>query len=70
MFSYTYGDINEAFYSSMEGMYGKAVAWIVKYGIQEIFKARCEKIVSDTADMGWGFHDVLADIFSSAFAHR
>ncbi|WP_439637772.1 hypothetical protein [Gloeomargarita lithophora] len=51
-------------------MYGKAVAWIVKYGIQEIFKARCEKIVSDTADMGWGFHDVLADIFSSAFAHR
>ncbi|WAS04031.1 DUF6155 family protein [Gloeomargaritales cyanobacterium VI4D9] len=69
-FTDTYGDINAAFYDSMEGMYEKAVTWIVKYRMQEIFKARCEKIVRDTAYMGWGFHDALSDIYCSAFIHR
>jgi Family of unknown function (DUF6155) len=65
-----YGDIDEPFYNSMESMYEKSVEWIIRYEIQDIFKNRCIKIVEDTSGMGWGFHDALRDIFSSAFNYK
>ncbi|GAB4214825.1 MAG: hypothetical protein OHK0012_13620 [Synechococcales cyanobacterium] len=63
----TYGDINEPFYNSMEHMYEKAVEWIIKHELQDIFGARCWKIVEETSGIGWGFHDALSDIYSNAF---
>jgi hypothetical protein len=65
-----YGDIDEPFYNSMESMYEKSVEWIIRYEIQDIFKNRCIKIVEDTSGIGWGFHDALSDIFSSAFNYK
>lgn len=65
-----YGDIDEPFYNSMESMYEKSVEWIIRYEIQDIFKNRCIKIVEDTSGIGWGFHDALSDIFSSAFNYQ
>ncbi|PZV13384.1 MAG: hypothetical protein DCF20_15225 [Pseudanabaena sp.] len=62
-----YGDIHEPFYNSMESMYEKAVEWIIKYKIQDVFKERCTRIVKDTSGIGWGFHDTLSDISSGAF---
>ncbi len=61
-FTNAYGDIDEPFYNSMESMYEKVVEWIVRYEIQDIFKARCVKIVEETSGIGWGFHDFLNDI--------
>lgn len=62
-----YGDINEAFYNSMETMYLRAVEFIVKYNLEDVFEARCKQIVSDTRNIGWGFHDALNEIFTENF---
>jgi hypothetical protein len=66
-FTNAYGDINESFYLSMEGMYEKSVNGIIKIGLEENFEERCRRIVEDTSDIGWGFHDTLSDIFEEAF---
>lgn len=66
-FTNEYGDIDEPFYNSMESMYEKAIEWIVKNEMQDLFKERCKKIVEDTSGIGWGFHDGLSDIYSEAF---
>ncbi|HIH20859.1 TPA: hypothetical protein HA244_06335 [Candidatus Micrarchaeota archaeon] len=66
--SYTlkYGDIDEPFYSSLESMFFKAVKTLNKSGnlaLIETFKPRLQAIVKKTEDMGWGYHDNLADFF-------
>ncbi len=58
-----YGDIDEPFYYSMESMYERACKWIVKHGLLDEFAGRCLKIVRDTGNIGWGFHDTLGEIY-------
>jgi hypothetical protein len=58
----TFGDINESFYTSMEGMYEKAIKFIVDNKLVHLFKDRCIKIVHETDGIGWGFHDELKSI--------
>jgi len=62
-FTNEYGDIHEAFYSSMEGMYEKALKAITKQQLQKVFQGRCGRIVRETSDIGWGFHDTLGHIY-------
>jgi len=69
-FTNAYGDIDEPFYNSMESMYEKAVEWIIRYAMPDIFQERCLRIVEDTSDIGWGFHDNLSDIYSDAFNNQ
>jgi hypothetical protein len=52
-----------SFYNSMESMYGRAVKYIVQNKLIGQFEDRCRKIVDDTCNIGWGFHDGLSDIF-------
>jgi hypothetical protein len=66
-FTNSYGDIDEPFYNSMESMYENAMECIAKFELQDVFKARCRKIVEDTSGIGWGFHDALGEIYSEAF---
>lgn len=66
-FTDAYGDIDEPFYISMETMYEKAVQEIIKHKQKDIFQKRCQKIVLDTSDMGWGFYDTLSEIYEDAF---
>ena len=66
-FTNTYGDIDEPFYNSMESMYKAVVKLIAQKHLQAEFQARCRQIVSDTSGIGWGFHDVLTDIYEEAF---
>lgn len=66
-FTNQYGDINEAFYSSIEGMYEKAAQYVTEQQLHEQFFHRFHKMVSNTADIGWGFHDNLSDIFNHYF---
>jgi hypothetical protein len=66
-FTNTYGDINESFYNSVEGMYQSIVNSINKNKNSEIFnilRKRLRAIVDDTSGIGWGFHDNLSMIYS------
>ena len=67
--SYTecYGDIDEPFYLSMESVYERAVKFMFQNSLEKKFRKRCLKIVEDTANMGWGFHDQLSDIYNEYF---
>ncbi len=65
MFTNEYGDINEPFYASMETMYEKTIELINQHKLHNIFQVRCQKVVKDTSDMGWGFHDTLQDIYDN-----
>lgn len=60
-----YGDIDEPFYLSMESMYGRALKFIAGNNLLYEFNIRCLKIVNDTKDMGWGFHDQLYETYYS-----
>lgn len=60
-----YGDIDEKFYTSMEAMYERATKYIHKENLGSTFESRLEDIVNETAGMGWGFHDQLADTYYS-----
>ena len=64
-----YGDMYEEFYDSLESMFTRAIKQLQKYpkGMMDPFIVRLEKIVKDTVDMGWGYHDSLADCFHEAF---
>jgi hypothetical protein len=62
-FTNDYGDINEAFYNSMESMYLKALKFMGKKGLLKQFENRSLQIVNKTVDIGWGFHDTLGDYF-------
>jgi hypothetical protein len=60
-----YGDINEQFYLSMESMYERALKLITSKKLEGKYRGRCHKIVNDTQDMGWGFHDQLCETYYS-----
>jgi Family of unknown function (DUF6155) len=62
-FTNTYGDVNESFYLSIENTYSNALDIIEKSGLMESFKPRAQKIVTDSTDTGWGFHECLSDLF-------
>jgi Family of unknown function (DUF6155) len=66
-FTNAYGDINEDFYVSMEDTYEETVKIIVQANLKDIFQARCQKIVSDTSDIGWGFPETLSDVYEEYF---
>ena len=66
-FTIAYGDIDEAFYMSMEGMYERAAELIDKEGMKDQFQARCKQVVDATSGMGWGFHDMLSQIYGETF---
>ncbi len=58
-----FGDINEAFYLSIENTYEKALAQMQKEGILPKFATRAAKLVSDTRNIGWGFHGRLRNLY-------
>ncbi len=66
-FTNEYGDIDENFYTSLENNYEKALELMSKNKLLAVFQERCEAVVSNTIDMGWGFHDTLSDIYSENF---
>ena len=66
-FTNTYGDINEAFYNSMESMYAQACKQIREHHREELFDKRAYALVEATRHIGWGFHDGLQDIYNETF---
>ncbi len=63
-----FGDINESFYSSLERTYVQALTLMSKNGLLEKFANRAEKVMTDTSDIGWGFHDYIAQVYIDFYA--
>src|SRR4030042_1211188 len=67
LFTNDFGDIDESFYNSMEGMFENACVFIRKNNLENLFKERCKKLMEDSSDIGWGFHDFLSDAYYEFF---
>ena len=67
-FTNDFGDIDEVFYSSMETTYVAALTLMRKQDLLDKFADRASKVVSDTSDIGWGFHDYLCDAHSNFYS--
>ncbi len=67
LFTNQFGDIDEAFYNSMESMYLQALKWMKELGLQAHFQQRAKAICNDTYGIGWGFHDGLCETYSNFF---
>ena len=48
-------------------MYVRALKLMQKEGILNKFATRAKAIVDDTRNVGWGFHDYLANAYYSYF---
>lgn len=60
-----YGDIDERFYISMETAFGDVIDELNRRRDAKLmarFRPRLEKLVRDTEDIGWGYHDGLCDM--------
>lgn len=66
-FTNRFGDLYEAFYTSVENMYEQALKLIVQHQLHDQFERRCAQIVAATRGTGWGFHDQLSDLYGEAF---
>ena len=66
-FTNDYGDIGESFYSSLESTYTMALKHMKKENLLEKFKDRAYKVVADTKNIGWGFHDYLYDVYTEFY---
>ena len=68
-FTNDFGDVNEAFYLSLEKTYVAALTLIEKESLLNKFADRAGKILIDTSDIGWGFHDCLTDIYYNFYTN-
>ena len=65
-FTKTYGDIDEKFYTSMMSMYDKVIIECEKdEKLFKEFKDRLFDIVVESKGVGWGYPDVLEDLYYS-----
>lgn len=65
-YTLTFGDISEAFYNSMLSMFEKLVdACNEDEAIFKMFDDRLYRLVEETGDVGWGYHDCLNDLYFS-----
>ena len=69
LFTAEYGEIDEPFYNSMEGMYGDALRFIFKNSLIDSFRDRCEEIIEDATE-GWGFRDGLRALYEIEILER
>jgi hypothetical protein len=65
-FTVAYGDIDEKFYYSMETVYDRVVTECSKNeALAEHFKDRLYMVFWNSQGVGWGYHDVIGDIYSN-----
>ncbi|MDN3637148.1 hypothetical protein QWY85_20925 [Neolewinella lacunae] len=67
-FTNEFGDIDEGFYLSMQTTYVTALKLMRKENLLNDFAYRAGKVVSDSSNIGWGFHDYLFDAYSDFYA--
>lgn len=64
-----YGDIDEAFYSSLESMYERLLKMLdtADGETKESFRSRAGAVVECARGIGWGYYDFLADRFAKSY---
>jgi len=68
-FTVSYGDMDEGFYDSLNGMYRRAIKKIFNFPEkqQREFRDRLKEIIISSSNIGWGYHDILNDDYYSTF---
>ena len=66
-FTMTYGDMDEAFYRCMEGMYSRSLEFICDNNLVPQFIDRCESVISKTVNIGWLFNENISEIHREYF---
>jgi hypothetical protein len=51
-------------------MYESAAEFVINYKIEDDYLQRFRQIVFDTKDIGWGFHDMLGEMFYKYFSKK
>jgi len=67
-FTNEFGDIDEAFYLSLESVYHNAIKMIDKAMLHEKFAKRAYQITKLTENIGWGFHDGICDSYYEIYS--
>jgi hypothetical protein len=66
-FTNTYGDIDETFYNNIARMYERAIDLIVKDNLEDKFERRCQEVMVESRGIGWGFEEIMAELYYSNF---
>lgn len=66
-FTNDFGDINESFYNSLAGVFRQAGSLYLKMEKSKTIQDRARKIMNDTTDIGWGFHEDVSDMYYNYF---
>ena len=62
-FTNDFGDINDAFYSSIGSTWLSSLTLMRKEDVLNSFSERVKKVISATENVGWGLHDYLVGIY-------
>lgn len=63
-FTNAYGDIDEAFYNSLERSFDDACRLIHKEKLIDAYKIYCKELIDQTSHFGWGVTDAMEYSFS------
>lgn len=66
-FTNSYGDIDDPFYTSLENSFEQALKYSVNHGIDDEVKENAEMLLEKCQGFGWGFSDIITDIFYSYY---
>jgi hypothetical protein len=68
-FTVDFGDIDEAFYSALESMFGRILGVLKRSGpeVVESFLPRLTAVRDAAQGIGWGYSDYLREALSEAF---
>jgi hypothetical protein len=61
--TYCYGDFSEQFYDSAYNNYRAALEFIAKNNLLDVFKRRAKQCVKWASRCGYGFADVIAEVY-------
>lgn len=61
--TYCYGDFSEQFYDSAYNNYSAALEFIAKNNLLDVFKRRAKQCVKWASRCGYGFADVIAEVY-------
>ena len=62
-FTIDFGDIDENFYLSLERTFVQALTLARKENCLDKYDDRASKVVRDTKNIGWGFHEYLTEVY-------
>lgn len=66
-FTNAYGDMDEAFYTSIESGFEQACKLIVQEKMEPYFRAYCEELIRKSNGLGYGVSEELYGIFEDHF---